>query len=119
MEWYWQGWRLWLNFDGRASRRAYWMFFAVNLLVSLLLIGIDVISASRWMTWLEVGYSVVSFIPLLALTVRRLHDSGYCGWWSLIFLLPGIGAIVLVVLMALRGDAYPNQYGQTSPRGLK
>lgn len=46
-------------------------------------------------------YSLATFVPQLALTVRRLRDGGF--HWAFIFigLLPYIGSIVLLVLLAL------------------
>ncbi|QXO15563.1 DUF805 domain-containing protein [Vibrio ostreae] len=111
MKWYWLAWQHGLDFSGRVPRHAYWAFFAVNLVVSLLLIALDIHQASIWSAWLEIGYSVASFLPLLALTVRRLHDLGHSGWWSLVFLVPAIGVLILLVLMLLPGEKQANQYG--------
>ena len=30
-------------------------------------------------------------VPLISLTVRRLHDAGYCGWLVLLNLVPYVG----------------------------
>jgi uncharacterized membrane protein YhaH (DUF805 family) len=43
--------------------------------------------------------------------VRRLHDIDRSGWWTLIPLVPVVGAIVLFVFMCLRGTAGPNRFG--------
>lgn len=44
------------------------------------------------------GYSVATFIPSLAISVRRLRDAGFP--WGLIFLrfVPIVGAIALIIL---------------------
>jgi uncharacterized membrane protein YhaH (DUF805 family) len=48
----------------------------------------------------------------LALHAKRWHDRGKSGWWTLIVLVPFIGAIWLFVeLGCLRGTVGPNQYG--------
>ena len=55
--------------------------------------------------------SLVLFLPLLAATVRRLHDIGRTGWWILIaFTL--IGIIVLIVFDATDSEKAANQYGE-------
>jgi uncharacterized membrane protein YhaH (DUF805 family) len=55
--------------------------------------------------------SLVLFLPLLAATVRRLHDIGRTGWWILIaFTL--IGIIVLIVFYATDSEKAANQYGE-------
>jgi uncharacterized membrane protein YhaH (DUF805 family) len=50
-------------------------------------------------------------LPNLAVTVRRLHDSGHSGWWLLISIVPLIGAIVLLVF-TLQGSDPPNKWRQ-------
>lgn len=56
-------------------------------------------------------YSVLIFIPNLALAVRRLHDQDKSGWWILIGFIPLIGAIWLFVLYLLDGTPGPNRFG--------
>ncbi|EEX40407.1 DUF805 domain-containing protein [Vibrio sp. Vb2880] len=108
MNWYWQAWQLGLSFSGRATRQAYWMFFLVNLLVSLVLVALEINAGSP--PWVEVAYSILSFLPLVAVTVRRLHDTGRSGWWSLVCFIPVIGVVVLLVLMALRSEPHRNRF---------
>ena len=50
------------------------------------------------------------FLPNLAVSVRRLHDSGHSGWWLLISIVPLIGLIVVLVF-TLQGSAPPNKWG--------
>jgi uncharacterized membrane protein YhaH (DUF805 family) len=102
------------EFKGRASRPEYWWFFLSYVIVYAvtLLLG----SASRGLMvlfWVAlIGY----FLPLLAAAVRRLHDTGRSGWWYLIGLVPFVGFIILIVLLAGEGQPVPNQYGP--PVGL-
>jgi uncharacterized membrane protein YhaH (DUF805 family) len=42
------------------------------------------------------------FVPQLALTWRRLHDTGRSGTWILLSLIPVVGWIILVVRLASR-----------------
>jgi uncharacterized membrane protein YhaH (DUF805 family) len=49
-------------------------------------------------------------LPGIAVSVRRLHDRDYSGWWFLI-VLTGIGAIVLLVWFCMRGTAGANRFG--------
>ena len=55
--------------------------------------------------------SLVLFLPLLAATVRRLHDIGRTGWWILIAFTV-IGIIVLIVFYATDSEKAANQYGE-------
>jgi len=50
-------------------------------------------------------------VPSIAAAARRLHDTNRTGWWQLIALIPLLGAIVLIVFLALEGTAEDNQYG--------
>ena len=56
-------------------------------------------------------YAVAVFLPGLAATIRRLHDTNRSGWWILISLIPIVGGIVLLVLLAQESHAIENQYG--------
>lgn len=48
------------------------------------------------LTWALVAAAVV---PLLAVVVRRLHDTGRSGWWYLVQLVPLVGPVWLLVLL--------------------
>ncbi len=56
-------------------------------------------------------YTLVVFIPGLAVVVRRLHDVGKSGWMFFILLIPLIGAIWLLVLMLTDSNPGGNKYG--------
>lgn len=45
-------------------------------------------------------WSLAIVLPTIALTIRRLHDAGYSGWWILLSLVPP-GNIVVLVFCAL------------------
>ena len=49
-------------------------------------------------------------IPLITVTVRRLHDTGRSAWW-LILAIVSVGIIPLM-LCALKGDDDVNEYGE-------
>lgn len=46
-------------------------------------------------------WGLVNLIPGLAIVVRRLHDIGKSWVWILIALIPFVGAIILIVLLAM------------------
>jgi uncharacterized membrane protein YhaH (DUF805 family) len=39
-------------------------------------------------------YYVAMILPTLALTIRRLHDTGRSGWWIFITMIPLVGGIM-------------------------
>ncbi len=109
MNWYLDVLKKYATFGGRARRKEYWMFFLFNLIIAVVLAVVDAVMGSAGVIGLL--YSLAVLLPGLAVTVRRLHDTGRSGWWVLIAFLPIIGAIVLLVFMVL--DSYPsnNEYG--------
>ena len=56
-------------------------------------------------------YTLAVLIPTLAVSVRRLHDSGRSGWWLLFGMVPAVGPIVLLVFMGKDSKPEQNQYG--------
>lgn len=50
-------------------------------------------------SWLDLFYSLISFIPMLAILVRRLHDTQCSGWWAWVFVIPVIGPFWLIYLL--------------------
>ena len=115
MSWYLEVLQKYAVFDGRARRKEYWVFLLINILVSVVLIAIDnligTFSPQVGVGLLQGLYSLAVLIPSLAVTVRRLHDTGRTGWWILISLVPVIGGIILLVFMALDSEPGTNEYG--------
>lgn len=96
------------DFEGRARRTEYWMFFLVNVIIAVV---IGIIAAAVHFETLSTLYSLAVLVPGIAVGVRRLHDTGRTGWWLLISLLPLIGWIWIIILLATNGDQGSNQYG--------
>jgi uncharacterized membrane protein YhaH (DUF805 family) len=102
------------DFKGRASRAEYWWFFLSYVIVYVVLLLLA--SAARGLYALVWIAGLVYLLPLLAAAVRRLHDTGRSGWWYFIALIPLVGPIILIVLLASEGQPTPNEYGP--PPGL-
>ena len=115
MNWYLEVLRKYAVFSGRARRMEYWMFFLFNLIISFLLGVVDGVlgtfSPETGLGLLGGIYSLAILIPSIAVTIRRLHDSGRTGWWFLIIFIPLIGALVLLVFMVLDSEQGTNDYG--------
>jgi uncharacterized membrane protein YhaH (DUF805 family) len=56
-------------------------------------------------------WALITFIPNLAVAIRRLHDTDRSGWWLFIGLIPLIGMIVLLVFLCTEGTRGPNRFG--------
>lgn len=93
-------------------------FFAVIILVFAdLLLGTTIGEGDSEMGILYLVYVLLSLIPYLAVTVRRLHDIGKSGWWYFIGIIPIIGAIWLLVLLCMEGEPKTNKWGD-NPKGI-
>jgi len=115
VSWYLEVLKKYPVFDGRARRKEYWMFVLINFLITVVLILIDILigtfSPQTGVGLLQGLYALAVLIPFIAVTVRRLHDTGRSGWSMLIGLIPIIGAIVLLIFMVLNSEPGANQYG--------
>lgn len=90
------------DFQGRSRRSEYWWVVLFNCLAS------GIISAILGdLGWI---WTVVTFVPGIALAVRRLHDVGKSGWWYLWVLLPFVGQIILLIQFC-KDSAPENQWG--------
>lgn len=109
MNWYIHVLRNFSDFHGRSRRTEYWMFVLINFLI---LLGLNFIeSLLELPTVLSSLYSLVVFIPSLAVAIRRLHDTGRSGWWILINLLPFIGQIVFLIFVIMDSEPKENRWG--------
>jgi uncharacterized membrane protein YhaH (DUF805 family) len=108
MNWYVAVLKKYTEFHGRAGREEFWMFFLVNLVV---LVGLWMLDGLIGLGLLSALYGLAVLLPTLGVYIRRLHDTGRSGWWVLLIFVPLIGYLILLVLMALPGDAGPNEYG--------
>lgn len=98
------------DFSGRARRQEYWMYTLFQIAAIIVVAILDAVIGTA--PWLYVLFALGTFLPSLAVAVRRLHDLGKSGWWLLISLVPLVGGIWLLVLLATAGEQQPNQYGQ-------
>jgi uncharacterized membrane protein YhaH (DUF805 family) len=131
--------RRYVDFAGRSRRLEFWAFtllvWAVYAILLLALVaggfGVGTLiddgarGASAFFTltlggaglviW---GWWLVTLLPTLAVTVRRLHDLERSGWWLLAAIVGGILPLInlvtwlaLFVVMLLPGTRGANRYG--------
>ena len=130
MKWFLDALAKYAVFRGRSRRKEYWYFLLFFALISALLSALDLLAgtySSRYQTGLFTSiFTIATFVPWLALSVRRLHDIGYSGRWLWVMLLGvfaiavnlAIGLVVFIVLSIafavaaiVDGDSGPNKYG--------
>ena len=96
------------TFSGRARRSEYWYFFLCYAILSGVLSFLA--RNSTVFTYVSGIVEIALFIPMLAVSVRRLHDIGKSGWFYLIGLIPLVGFIIMIVW-------YVREYGP-NPKGI-
>jgi uncharacterized membrane protein YhaH (DUF805 family) len=114
---FWQaiasGYKNYVTFSGRAARSEYWYWVLFTVLASLACGTLDAAIFSNDFpasSPLDSVFGLVTFLPSLAMSVRRLHDIDRTGWWVLIgFTIVGI--ILLIYWACKKGTAGPNRYG--------
>lgn len=137
MDWMLLPFKRYAEFTGRSRRMEYWMFSLLYLLVFVVagilmaVGGLDLETLAGTSTATSepgplfyVGAGIIglfflgSFIPGIAVTIRRFHDRDMSGWWVLGFavlgVLPFVGwlaSIAQLVIMALPGTKGPNRFG--------
>lgn len=115
MNWYIDVIKKYAVFKGRARRKEYWYFSLFNILIILALIFIDALTgtldADTGYGLLSGLYTLAVFLPSVAVSIRRLHDTDRSGWWLLIALIPLIGAITLLIFFASDSQSDENEYG--------
>ncbi|MDR2914683.1 MAG: DUF805 domain-containing protein, partial [Tannerella sp.] len=116
MKWYLKVLRQYADFEGRACREEYWMFVLFNVIFSFAasFIGVILFIAAEKTNLLLLPYLYLFavLIPGLAVSVRRLHDTGRSAWYLLINMIPIVGGIWLFVLMLSDSQPEKNRYGE-------
>ena len=105
------GFRNYVGFSGRASRSEFWYWILFTVLVSIVTSIVDFGALSSNVMPFSSIWSLVTFLPSLAMGIRRLHDTDRSGWWWLLSLIPLIGIIVLIVFWCSEGTRGPNRFG--------
>lgn len=100
--------RPYADFSGVTSRKEFWLCYVAMIVASigltglvLLLMAVAGVSGGLIATILcsIVGLGMV--VPGLAISVRRLRDAGLSPWLLLVSLVPGLGALALLVMYCL------------------
>lgn len=121
MKWFLMAVKKYATFSGRAQRAEYWYYTLFYILIYLGLSAIDSLTgtydAGAGMGLLSGIMGLALIIPTLAVSIRRLHDTGRSGWWLLIGLIPLVGAIVFLVFTVQDSTVGDNEYGP-NPKGV-
>jgi uncharacterized membrane protein YhaH (DUF805 family) len=94
-----------VEFNGKANRPEFWYFalFIFILNIIALIIDVNVYKVENGLGPITGVLGLFTILPYLAVTSRRLHDTGRSGWWQLIGF-TGIGLIPLIIWLASEGS---------------
>ncbi|KRA84521.1 hypothetical protein ASD76_00085 [Altererythrobacter sp. Root672] len=112
--------RRYFQFEGRSSRKEFWMFMLLTNAVALVLSAVFVADTDMWgqigaigmLAALVLGLGILGvLIPFIAVQVRRFHDQDKSGWFVLINLIPYLGVLIVLGFMLVPGVEGDNEYG--------
>lgn len=100
--------RKYADFSGRATRAEFWWWVLATTLVSLALNMLDIILGFFFLALIPISglsglygldllsslFALAIILPGLAVTVRRLHDTGKTGWWQLVWIVIGVAGVI-------------------------
>ncbi|WP_217611042.1 DUF805 domain-containing protein [Deinococcus sp. GbtcB9] len=115
--------RHYATFTGRARRRTFWMYILTGSLLAAGLALIDEALGLRVSTRLDDDGLLVSLLtlalllPTIAVTVRRLHDTGRSGSNLWLLLIPLFGWLTLLAWLSEDGQPGSNKWGP-NPKGV-
>ena len=114
-KWFWNPIKYkYTDFEGRATREEFWMFILVYIIIYIVLSIVFSLLALEVLIFL---FSLAVLVPSIAITARRLHDTGKSGWWQLIGLVPVIGWLIVIILLVGKGTESENKYGPRPKEG--
>lgn len=94
-----------LDFKGKSNLAEYWFCVLYNIIFSTLIALVGLPFVKDWNLFIIVCdslsgmYNLIVFLPMLALTIRRLHDANHSGWSVLLLLIPIVGLIILIIYL--------------------
>jgi len=103
---------LYLGLRGRVSRKVFWLHGVLALLLAAMLGNalMDIAGVRA-----ELSGKLVNVLlawPFIAISVKRLHDYDFRGWWMLINFVPAIGSLAMLVANGfVPGTHGPNRFG--------
>ena len=104
MDWAMRPLKKYADFSGRAPRAEYWWFYLGYIILAVVLnVLVRISSVFGILGLLYLGL----IIPMLAVGVRRLHDTNRTGWWLLAPILPYAVGMAMAFPAIMSGAASP------------
>ncbi len=102
--------RKYVVFEGRSERAEYWYYVLFNIIFFIILRIIENVIGDE-KNILSIFYGLVTFLPGIAVIVRRLHDINKKSSMVFLVFIPIIGTIWILILMCKDGTKGENKYG--------
>lgn len=112
--WYWfvralQGFS---DFDARARGKEYWYFQLINYALAFIACMACALFFSEGVAnGVYAAWMLVTLLPSLAVSCRRLHDTGRSAWWLWLWVIPLAGSLILLFWLAGESEPGANAYG--------
>ena len=103
------------DFSGRSIRSEYWNYTVFIVVLSTVTDYLDAniqgvsFLESDLIGTLSILLIIITFIPSLSVSVRRLHDVNKSGWW-LLLIFTVIGIIPLIYWACKKSDEKENRF---------
>ena len=110
------------DFEGRSRRSEYWYFVLFYYIISIGLLFFETSFLGRnelyfSLGWLTTPFALLSLIPSVSVSIRRLHDTGRSGWWILINLIFFVGTLFFIFWTFQDSQKGSNRWGP-NPKGV-
>lgn len=114
------GFRHCFNFKTRASRTEFWSLMLCVWLLIFIASSLDeyffksyvvLHDGTRWGKALLLCLMLL-VVPYISVSIRRLHDIGFAGWWFLLSFIPIIGNIIFFLVCLKKGSSTVNRFGE-------
>jgi uncharacterized membrane protein YhaH (DUF805 family) len=124
MKWYLLALKRYADFSGRSRRKEFWYFMLFHFLILSAIIiifaGPEAILNDDFDSSTDLGpvgnlvfglYVLGTFIPMVAVRIRRYHDINKSGAYFLVGIIPCLGYIWDIIMLTTEGDRNTNKYG--------
>ncbi|MCV2503036.1 MAG: DUF805 domain-containing protein [Neisseriaceae bacterium] len=110
------------NYSGVATRKQYWTITVLYVIYAFLVnlwafwIISNVSDPSTVSTGIKIAFVILAilgiylFLVQLSISVRRLHDMGFSGWFAILLLVPYINIAFAIVLGVVPTKSENNAY---------
>lgn len=121
-------WKMIFNYSDTAVKSEYWYVILFDIILAIVgavltECGIAVMNSGSETVGnilfvagiIFIVLLAASMVPLVSLTVRRLHDTGKSGWWMFLVLIIGIGAVIIMLMCANSSYSERDYYEEFRP----